>query len=75
MKSDIISKIIIMEVLEKIFLYLQTHYSEHCIFLYDFYGGNVIGVVLKPDVKQSKDFKVSIFRTSSAYILIIAFMM
>ncbi|XP_065200916.1 nucleolar protein 6 [Planococcus citri] len=38
---------------------LRENYREFCIFLYDFYGGNVIGAVLKPDVHLPKEFKVS----------------
>lgn len=38
--------------------FLQKHYSEFCLFFYDFYGGNFIGVVLKPDAKLPKEFKV-----------------
>ncbi|OXU19050.1 hypothetical protein TSAR_001365 [Trichomalopsis sarcophagae] len=38
---------------------LRKNYSEHALFFHDTYGGNVVGVLLKPQAMQQKDFKVS----------------
>ncbi|XP_058808859.1 nucleolar protein 6 [Phymastichus coffea] len=38
---------------------LRRVYEEFALFFHDTYGGNIIGVLLKPDALQPKDFKVS----------------
>lgn len=49
-----------------IYSIFQISYSEYALFFHDTYGGNVIGVVFKPDVFKVTDFKVNI-----SFILII----
>uniref|UniRef100_T1HQ96 Nucleolar protein 6 n=1 Tax=Rhodnius prolixus TaxID=13249 RepID=T1HQ96_RHOPR len=42
-------------------LYLQElrdHYNEYALFFHDTYGGNVIGVVLRPTFLEATDFKI-----------------
>ncbi|VVC45437.1 Hypothetical protein CINCED_3A008556 [Cinara cedri] len=38
---------------------LRDCYSKYALFFHDTYGGNVIGIVFKPDVFNATDFKVT----------------
>lgn len=38
--------------------YWQVAFSEYALFFHDVFGGDVIGVVWKPQAQESKEFKV-----------------
>ncbi|XP_061927318.1 nucleolar protein 6 isoform X2 [Apis cerana] len=38
---------------------LRNGYDEFALFFHDTYGGNIIGVLLKPSALENKDFKIS----------------
>lgn len=37
---------------------LQENYGEFALFFHDTYGGDIIGVLFKPSVYETRDFKV-----------------
>jgi len=38
---------------------LQATFDEICLFMHDYHGGKVVGVLWKPQTLQPKQFKVS----------------